>query len=85
MATTDKDERWLFSKEAILNAPSTQEPDAMDHKKELHYRQLAANFIQEMGQKLQVYPFTLIYIEMFLLILRCQCLFFTMYILLPCT
>lgn len=54
MAATDKDERWLFGKAAIYNAPSTQDPDPMDHKRELHFRQITANFIQEMGQKLQV-------------------------------
>ncbi|GAB1609344.1 cyclin-T1-like [Argonauta hians] len=54
MAGSEKEERWLFTKSDISRSPSTRGPDSLDPKKELHYRQLAANFIQEMGQKLQV-------------------------------
>lgn len=49
------DENWYFSKEQLANTPSRK--FGFDADKELSSRQQAANFIQDMGQRLQVYPF----------------------------
>jgi hypothetical protein len=49
------DEKWYFTKEQLANTPSRKCGYEVD--KELSYRQQAANFIQDMGQRLQVYPF----------------------------
>ncbi|PSN32665.1 Cyclin-T2 [Blattella germanica] len=48
------DEKWYFTKEQLANTPSRKCGYEVD--KELSYRQQAANFIQDMGQRLQVYP-----------------------------
>lgn len=45
-------ERWYFSREQIENTPSIK--CGFDKDRELSYRQQAANFIQDMGQKLKV-------------------------------
>lgn len=48
--------KWLFTREQIESTPSRRsgiEPD-----RELSYRQQAANLIQDMGQRLNVYPFS---------------------------
>lgn len=50
----EDDDNWYFSKERLENTPSRQ--CGVDSHKELLYRQQAANFIQDMGQKLKVYP-----------------------------
>ena len=47
-------ERWIFTRSQLENTPSRR--CGIDSDKELNYRQHTANFIQEMGQKLQVYP-----------------------------
>jgi len=44
--------RWFFNKEDIEKTPSRK--GGYDSDKELNYRQQAANFIQDMGQRLQV-------------------------------
>lgn len=49
------EERWYFTKEEINNSPSRR--CGIDAEKELSYRQQGANLIQDMGQRLQVYPF----------------------------
>lgn len=49
------DEKWYFTKEQLGNTPSRK--CGIDADKELSYRQQAANFIQDMGQRLSVYPF----------------------------
>lgn len=49
------DERWYFTREQLANTPSRK--FGIDADKELSYRQQAANFIQDMGQRLVVYPF----------------------------
>lgn len=49
-------EKWYFTKEQLLNSPSRK--CGLDADKELAYRQQAANLIQDMGQRLQVYPFS---------------------------
>ena len=49
------DEKWYFTKEQLANTPSRK--CGIDADKELSYRQQAANFIQDMGQRLVVYPF----------------------------
>lgn len=49
------DERWYFTREQLANTPSRR--FGIDGDKELSYRQQAANFIQDMGQRLVVYPF----------------------------
>ncbi|XP_024874653.1 cyclin-T isoform X3 [Temnothorax curvispinosus] len=46
------DERWYFSREQLANTPSRRA--GIDADKELSYRQQAANFIQDMGQRLVV-------------------------------
>ncbi|XP_020286214.1 cyclin-T isoform X2 [Pseudomyrmex gracilis] len=46
------DERWYFTKEQLANTPSRR--SGLDADKELSYRQQAANFIQDMGQRLVV-------------------------------
>lgn len=51
------DEKWYFTKEQLANTPSRK--CGYDVDKELSYRQQAANFIQDMGQRLLVYPFGL--------------------------
>lgn len=48
-------ERWYFNKEDINNSPSRK--CGIDAEKELSYRQQGAKLIQDMGQRLQVYPF----------------------------
>ncbi|XP_013398667.1 cyclin-T1 [Lingula anatina] len=45
-------ERWLFSQSQLINTPSRA--CGIDYDRELSYRQQAANFIQDMGQRLQV-------------------------------
>ncbi len=45
-------ERWYFTKEQLENSPSRR--CGIDADKELSQRQQAANFIQDMGQRLQV-------------------------------
>lgn len=47
-------EKWYFTKEQLQNSPSRK--CGLDADKELAYRQQAANLIQDMGQRLQVYP-----------------------------
>lgn len=49
-------QKWFFSREQLETTPSRRcgvEPD-----RELSYRQQAANLIQDMGQRLNVYPST---------------------------
>ncbi|XP_017771977.1 PREDICTED: cyclin-T2 isoform X2 [Nicrophorus vespilloides] len=46
------EEKWYFTKEHLNNSPSRQ--CGIDAYKELYYRQQAANFIQDMGQRLRV-------------------------------
>lgn len=50
-------EKWYFTKEQLQNSPSRK--CNLDADKELAYRQQAANLIQDMGQRLQVYPFSI--------------------------
>ena len=54
MAARD-DSKWYFDKEKLLDTPSRK--CGIEPEKELSYRQQAANLIQDMGQRLQVYPF----------------------------
>lgn len=49
-------EKWYFLKEQLQNSASRK--CGLDADKELAYRQQAANLIQDMGQRLQVYPFS---------------------------
>ena len=44
--------QWYFSKDQLTHTPSRRA--GLDADKELSYRQQAANFIQDMGQKLSV-------------------------------
>ncbi|XP_046399691.1 cyclin-T2-like [Ischnura elegans] len=46
------EEKWYFTKEQLANSPSKK--CGIDADKELSFRQHAANFIQDMGQRLQV-------------------------------
>ena len=48
-------DRWYFTKEQLEATPSRK--CGYDSFKELSYRQQTANFIQDMGQRLKVYPF----------------------------
>jgi len=50
----EANEKWVFTKEQLANTPSRKCGYELDE--ELWYRQQAANFIQDMGQHLQVYP-----------------------------
>ena len=43
--------RWYWSREQLINTPSVAAGIAIE--KELSYRQQAANFIQDMGQRLK--------------------------------
>lgn len=47
-------DRWYFSKEELQRTPSVL--SGIDVAKELSYRQQSANLIQDMGQRLLVYP-----------------------------
>ena len=47
-------ERWYFTKEQLKDTPSRR--CELDEDKELSYRQQAATLIQDMGQRLSVYP-----------------------------
>lgn len=47
--------RWFFTREQLENTPSRR--CGVEADKELSCRQQAANLIQEMGQRLNVYPF----------------------------
>lgn len=47
------DSRWYFTEEQLVNSPSRK--CGINAELELSYRQRAANLIQEMGQRLQVY------------------------------
>jgi len=46
--------RWLFTADQLANTPSRK--CGIDGEKESNYRQQAASLIQDMGQRLQVYP-----------------------------
>lgn len=46
------EEKWYFTKEQLANSPSKK--CGIDADRELSFRQHAANFIQDMGQRLQV-------------------------------
>ncbi|KAG8327907.1 Cyclin-T2 [Homalodisca vitripennis] len=48
----EADEKWYFSKEQLANTPSRK--FGYDADRELSCRQQAANFIQDMGQRLHV-------------------------------
>jgi len=52
MANTGNSDKWYFTKEQLENTPSKK--CGFDDYKELQYRQQAANFIQDMGQRLKV-------------------------------
>ena len=47
-------DRWYFTKEELKKTPSVL--SGIDIAKELSYRQQSANLIQDMGQRLSVYP-----------------------------
>ncbi|XP_050292997.1 cyclin-T [Anthonomus grandis grandis] len=49
---SNNNDKWYFTKEQLENTPSRK--CGFDAYKELQYRQQAANFIQDMGQRLQV-------------------------------
>ncbi|KAL1497497.1 hypothetical protein ABEB36_008449 [Hypothenemus hampei] len=51
-STSSNCDKWYFTKEQLENTPSRK--CGFDAYKELQYRQQAANFIQDMGQRLQV-------------------------------
>lgn len=46
--------KWLFTREQLENTPSRR--CGIEADKELSYRQQAANLIQDIGQRLNVYP-----------------------------
>ncbi|XP_019866809.2 cyclin-T-like isoform X2 [Aethina tumida] len=52
MANTSSSDKWYFTKDQLENTPSRK--CGYDSFKELSYRQQAANFIQDMGQRLKV-------------------------------
>lgn len=51
---SEKVSRWIYSEQDLENSPSRS--DGIEKDKELNYRQQAANLIQDMGIRLQVYP-----------------------------
>lgn len=50
----EDEDRWYFTKEELKKTPSVL--SGIDIAKELSYRQQSANLIQDMGQRLSVYP-----------------------------
>lgn len=46
--------KWLFTREQLDNTPSRR--CGIEADRELSYRQQAANLIQDIGQRLNVYP-----------------------------
>ena len=46
--------KWIFSREQLDNTPSRR--TGIEGDRELSYRQQAANLIQDIGQRLNVYP-----------------------------
>lgn len=48
--------KWLFTREQLENTPSRR--CGIEADRELSYRQQAANLIQDIGQRLNVYPFS---------------------------
>ena len=50
---SEKVSRWIYSEKDLDNSPSRS--DGIEKEKELSYRQQAANLIQDMGIRLQVY------------------------------
>ncbi|KAB0389078.1 hypothetical protein E2I00_014190 [Balaenoptera physalus] len=50
----NNNKRWYFTREQLENSPSRR--FGLDPDKELSYRQQAANLLQDMGQRLNVYP-----------------------------
>lgn len=50
----ESQDRWYFTKEELKKTPSVLR--GIDIAKELSYRQQSANLIQDMGQRLTVYP-----------------------------
>ena len=58
-------ERFYFTKEQLQNTPSRK--NGIDPEKEQSYRQQAATLIQDMGQRLSVYPLEkkVVYCEVF--------------------
>lgn len=55
------DSRWYFTEEQLETSPSRK--CGISAELELSYRQRAANLIQEMGQRLQVYVFNMIFMN----------------------
>ena len=53
----NNNKRWYFTREQLENSQSRR--FGVDSDKELSYRQQAANLLQDMGQRLNVYPFGL--------------------------
>lgn len=49
--------KWYYSRQQIDNSPSRRA--GLDPDKELSYRQQAANLLQDMGQRLNVYLLSL--------------------------
>lgn len=50
----NNNKRWYFTREQLENSPSRR--FGLDPDKELSHRQQAANLLQDMGQRLNVYP-----------------------------
>lgn len=48
----DKNSRWLFTKEQIINSPSRKYN--IDYEKEIKYRHSVSGFIQDLGQSLKL-------------------------------
>lgn len=51
---SERAKQWTFSREQLEKSPSRKH--GIDEDKELGYRQQTANLIQDMGQRLAVYP-----------------------------
>ena len=51
---TMANDRWMFSRNDLLNTPSRR--DGINSDLESEYRQRTSQLIQDMGQRLHVYP-----------------------------
>lgn len=63
------DEKWYFTKEELSNTHSIK--CGYDVDRELSCRQQAAHLIQDMGQRLQVYPCDIVRSCVFLNVRHC--------------
>lgn len=66
--------KWFFTREQLETTPSRR--CGMEPDRELSYRQQAANLIQDMGQRLNVYPSDVLINSRPISVSLCVCLFY---------